>query len=208
MLKKLTLTVLWRSTRPSGTNTQKRCPFHHRGLECKSGQPRDAWINGQIWHQSTKWSRAKANTVFPTECSDHSKYPLPTTQETTLHMGITRWSILKSDWSYSFQLQIESSIQSAKSRLGADCGSDHELLIAKFRFKLKKGKINRPFRYDLNQIPYNDTVGVTNRFKGLDLIKCVKNYGQRFMTLYRTQWSRPSPRRRNTKKQSLCLRRP
>ena len=63
------------------------------------------------------------------------------------------------------------SIQSAKTRLGADCGSDHELLIDKFRHKLKKvGKTTRPFRYDLNQIPYNYTVEVRNRFKGLDLI--------------------------------------
>ena len=59
----------------------------------------------------------------------------------------------------------------SKPRLGADCGSDHELLIAKFRLKLKKvGKTTRPFRYDLNQIPYHYTVEVTNRFKGLDLI--------------------------------------
>ena len=58
-----------------------------------------------------------------------------------------------------------------KKRPGADCGSDHEILIAKFRLKLKKvGKITRPFRYDLNQIPYDDTVEVRNRFKGLDLI--------------------------------------
>ena len=58
-----------------------------------------------------------------------------------------------------------------KQDWGADCGSDHELLIAKFRLKLKKvGKTTRPFRYDLNQIPYNNTVEVTNRFKGLDLI--------------------------------------
>ena len=64
-----------------------------------------------------------------------------------------------------------SSIQSAKTRPGADCGSDHELLIAKFRLKLKKvRKTTRPFRYDLNQIPYNYTVEVRNRFKGLDLI--------------------------------------
>ena len=64
-----------------------------------------------------------------------------------------------------------SSIQSTKTRLGADCGSDHELLIAKFRLKLKKvGKTTRSFRYDLNQIPYNYTVEVRNRFKGLDLI--------------------------------------
>ena len=62
-------------------------------------------------------------------------------------------------------------MQSTKRRLGADCGSDHELLIAKFRLKLKKvGKITRPFRYDLNQIPYDYTVEVRNRFKGLDLI--------------------------------------
>ena len=64
-----------------------------------------------------------------------------------------------------------SSIQSAKTRPGADCGSDHELLIAKFRLKLKKlGKTTRLFSYDLNQIPYDYIVEVTNRFKGLDLI--------------------------------------
>ena len=63
------------------------------------------------------------------------------------------------------------SIQSAKTRPGADCGSDHELLIAKFRLKLKKvGKTTRPFRYDLNQIPHDYTVEVRNRFKRLDLI--------------------------------------
>ena len=66
---------------------------------------------------------------------------------------------------------MRSSTQSAKLRPGADCGSDHELLLAKFRFKLKKvGKSTRPFRCDLNQIPYDYTVEVTNKFKGLDLI--------------------------------------
>ena len=66
---------------------------------------------------------------------------------------------------------MESSILSEKTRPGADCGSDHELLIAKFRLKLKKvGKTTRPFRYDLNQISYDYTVEVRNRFKGLDLI--------------------------------------
>ena len=64
-----------------------------------------------------------------------------------------------------------SSTQSAKTRLGVDCGSDHELLIAKFRVELKKvGKTTRLFRYDLNQIPYDYKVEITNRFKGLDLI--------------------------------------
>jgi len=81
-----------------------------------------------------------------------------------------------------------STIQLAKTRLGADCGSDHELLIVKFRLKMKKvAKTIRQFRYDLNQFPYDYTVEVTNRVKGLDLIECLKNYGQRFMTLYRRQ---------------------
>ena len=83
-----------------------------------------------------------------------------------------------------------------KRRLGAHCGSDHELLIAEFRVKFKKvGKTTGPFRYDLNQIPYNYTVKVRNRFKGLDLIECLKNYGRRFMVLYRRQGSRPSSKK-------------
>ena len=66
----------------------------------------------------------------------------------------------------------------SKNKSGADSGSDHELLIAKFNLKLKKvGKTPRPLRYDLNQIPYDYTVEVRNRFKGLDLIQYLKNYG-------------------------------
>ena len=100
-------------------------------------------------------------------------------------------------------------IKSAKTIQRADCGSEHELLITKFRHKLKKaGKTTRLFRYDLNQIPYDYTVEVRNRFKGLDLIECLMNYGRRFMTLYRRQGSRPSPWKRNAKKQNGCLRRP
>ena len=78
-------------------------------------------------------------------------------------------------------------MKSAKTKLGVDCGSDHEFLIANFRLKLKKvGKTTISFRYDLNQIPYNYTVEVRNRFKELDLKdKCMKNYGLRFITLYR-----------------------
>ena len=97
----------------------------------------------------------------------------------------------------------------SKNKTGADCGSDHELLIARFRPKLKKaGKTTRPFRYDLNQIPNDYTVEVRNRFKGLDLIECLMNYGQRFITLYRRQGVRPFPRKRNGKKQNGSLRRP
>ena len=101
------------------------------------------------------------------------------------------------------------SIRSAKTRPGADCGSDHELLIARFRLKLKiVGKTTRPFRYDLNQIPYDYTVEVRNRFKGLDLIDCLMNYRMRFVTLYRRKGSKPSPWKRNAKKQNGCLGRP
>ena len=96
-----------------------------------------------------------------------------------------------------------SSIESAKTRPGADCGSDHELLIAKFRLKLKKvGKTTRPFRYDLNQITYDYTVEVRNRFKGLDLIDRVLC---ELWTLYRRQGSRSSLWKRNAKKQNGCL---
>ena len=101
------LPVLWWPTRPSRTNPQKRCPFHHRGLECKSRKSRDTWSNRQVWPWSTKWSRAKANRVLPREHTDHSKHPLPATQETTLHMDITRWSTPKSDGLYSLQPKME-----------------------------------------------------------------------------------------------------
>ena len=97
----------------------------------------------------------------------------------------------------------------SKNRSGVDCGSDHEFLIAKFRLKLKKvGKTTRTFRYDLNQIPYDHIVEVRNRFKGLDLIDCLMNYGWKFVTLYKRQGSRRPPRKRNAKRQNGCLRRP
>ena len=97
-----------------------------------------------------------------------------------------------------------------KTRPGADCGSDHELLIAKFRLKLKKiGKTTRLFRYDLNQIPYDYTVEVRNRFQGIrsdrvpeELWMEVCDIVQETGFLYR------DPRKRNGKKQNGCLRRP
>ena len=140
----------------------------------------------QIWPWSTEWSRSKANRVLPREHTGHSKHPLPTTQEKTLHMDITRWLITKSDWLYFLQPKMEKLYTVSKNRSGVDCGSDHEFLIAKFRLKLKKvGKTTRTFRYDLNQIPYDHIVEVRNRFKGLDLIDCLMNYGWKFVTLYR-----------------------
>jgi len=103
-----------------------------------------------------------------------------------------------------------SSIQSAKTRLGADCGSDYELLITKFRLKLKKvGKTTRPFGYDLNQIPYDCTVEVRNRFKGLDLIDRVPDeLWMEVRDIIQETEKSPSPWKRNTKKQNGCLGRP
>ena len=153
-----------------------------------------------------EWSRAKTSRVLPRKCTGHSKPPLPTTQERTLHMDITRWSTPKSDWLYSLQPKME---KLYITRLGTDCGSNHELLTGKFWLKLKKlDKTTKPFRYDLNQIPCDYTVEVRNRFKGLDLIECLMNYGWRFVTLYRRQGSRQSLWKRNAKKQNGCLERP
>ena len=92
---------------PFRTNTQKRCPFHYRGLECKSRTSRNTWSNRQIWPWSREWSRAKANRVLPREHTSHSKHPLAATQEKTLHMDVTKWSTVRSDWLYSLQPKME-----------------------------------------------------------------------------------------------------
>ena len=186
-----------------------------------------------------EFSRANANRVLPTERTSHSKHPLPTTQEKTLHMDITRWPTLKWDGWYSLQPKMEKLYRVSKNKTGSwlwlrswtpycqeskvtqlcltlcdlmDCSlqefSVHGIfqarvlewvaisfssLIAKFRLKLKNvGKSTRPFRYDLNQISYDYTVEVRNRFKGLDLIDGVPDELWRFMTLYR-RWEQYHP---------------
>jgi len=148
-------------------------------------------------------------TEFCQENADCGKRPLLTAPDTTLYMEMIRWSILKLDWLYSLQPKWRSSIVSPKTRPGADWGSEYDLLIAKSRLKLKKiGKTNRLFRYDLNQIPHSCILEVISRFKGFNLIEFLKNYGWRCVTLYRRQWSRPSPRKRNEKMLNGCLTRP
>ena len=105
-----------------------------------------------------------ANTLF----QQHKRRLYPWTSPDGQHRNQIDYILCSKRW--------RSSIQSAKTRPGPDCGSDHELLITKFRLKLKKaGKTTRLFRYDLNQIPYDYTVEVRNRFKGLDLIDRVPN---------------------------------
>ena len=102
------------------------------------------------------------------------------------------------------------SIQSAKTRPGADCGSDHKLLIAKFRLKLKKaGKIIRSFRYDLNQIPYDYTVEVTNKFKWLDLVdRMPEELWMKVCNIVQEAVIKTIPKKRKCKKWNGCLRRP
>ena len=145
--------VLWRPPRPSRTNTPKKCPFHYRGLKCKSRKSRNTWNNRQIWPWSIEWGRAKANSVLPRKRTGHSKHLFQQhkrrlytwTPPDGQHWNQIDYILCSQRW--------RSSTQSAKTRPGADCGSDQELLITKFRLKLKKvGKTTRPFRYDLNKI--------------------------------------------------------
>ena len=93
--------------------------FHDRGLECKSRKSRNTWSNRQIWSWNTEWNRAKANRVLPKEHTGHSKQPLPTTQEKTLHMDITRWSTPKSDSLYSLHPKMEKLYIVSKNKTGS-----------------------------------------------------------------------------------------
>ena len=137
-------------------------------------------VQNEAGQRLTEFCQENALVIANTHFQKHKKRLYIWTSPDGQYKNLIDYILCSQKWS--------SSIQSAKTRLGADSGSDHELFIAKFRLKLKKvGKTTRSFIYELNQIPYNYTVEVTNRFKGLDLIKCLKNYGQRFVTLYRRQ---------------------
>ena len=132
---------------------------------------RNTWSNRQIWPLSTEWSRTKANRVLSWQCTGHSKHPLPTTQEKTLHMDITRWSKLKSDWLYSLQPKVEKLYTVSKNKTRSWLWLKEWTLYCQIQTEIEEvGKTTRSFRYDLNQIPYDYTVEVRNRFKGLDLI--------------------------------------
>ena len=122
----------------------------------------------------------EANRALSRKHTGHSEHPLPTTQETTLHMDIATWSIVKTDWLYSLQLKMENFNTVSKNKTwswlwlrswGPYWNWIEIEIELKFSLQLKKaGKTTRPLRYDLNQIPYVYTVGVMNRFKGLGLV--------------------------------------
>ena len=208
MLKKLKLNGSMKPTRPYRTNTQKRCPFHHRGLECKSRKSRNTWSNRQIWPWSTEWSRAKANRVLPRERIGHSKHPLPTTQEKTLHMDITRWP--KSDWLYSLQPKMEKLYTVSKYKTRSWLWLRPWTPYCQIQTEMKKvGKTTRPFRYDLNQIPYDYTVEVRNRFQGLDLIDRVPDeLWNEVHDIVQETGIKTIPMEKKCKKANGCLGRP
>ena len=106
-VQKTSFPIIPQIVKNSPASLQKICPFHHRGLECKSRKSRNTWNNRQVWPWSTILSRANTNRVLPRECIGYSKHPLSTTQEAILHVNITRWTIPKSDWLYSLQLKME-----------------------------------------------------------------------------------------------------
>ena len=99
--------------------TPKKMSFSLKGLEHKSRKSRNTWSNRQIWPWNMEWSKAKTNRVLPREHIGLRKNPLPTTQEKTLHMDITRWSKLKSDWSYSLQPKMEKIYRVSKNQTGS-----------------------------------------------------------------------------------------
>ena len=159
---------------------------------------RDIWSNRQVISlgEQNEAKLAKANWILPRECS---------VREKTLFQQHKKWLYTWTSPNGQYRNKIDcilcsrrwrSCILSTKTRPGADCGSGHLLLIAKFRLKLKKTRKNtRPARNDLNQILYEFIVEMMNRFKGLDLVsRCLKNCGQRSV-MYRRQWTKPSPQK-------------
>ena len=186
-------TVLWRPTRPFRTNTLKRCPFHYRGLECKSRKNETPGVTGKFGlgiqneagQRLIAFCQENALVIANIPFQQHNRRLYKWTSPDGQHWNQIDYILCSQRW--------RSSIQSTKTRTGADCDSHHELLIAKFRLKLKKvGKTTRPVRYDLNQIPYDYTMEVRNRFKGLDLIDRVPDeLWTEVRDMYRRQGSRP-----------------
>ena len=163
--------VLWRPTRPSRTNIQKRCPFIIGDWNTQVGSQETPGITGKFGlgvqneagQRLTEFCQENALVIENTVFQQHKRRLYTWTSPDGQHWNEIDYIFCSQRW--------RSYIQSAKTRPGAECGSDQELLIAKFRLKLKSvGKITRPFRYDLNQIPYNYTVEVRNRFQGINLI--------------------------------------
>ena len=158
MPNKLKLNVLWRPVRPSRTNTKKRCPFHHRDWNPKLGSQEipgvtgnfDLGVQNESGKRLTEFYQKNVLVIANTLFQQHSRWLYTWTSTDGQHWNQIDHILCGQWW--------RRSVQSAKTKLGADCGSDHELLTVKFRLKLKKvGKITRSFRCYLNQFPYEYT---------------------------------------------------
>ena len=201
MLKKLNLNNSRKTTRPSRTNTPKDVFFIIRDWNAKVGSKEILGLTGTFGLGVQNEARQRlieffqensvviTNTLF----QKHNRWLCTWTSPDGQYQNQTDYILYSQRW--------RNSIQSARIRPGADCDLDHEHLIAKFRLKLKKvGITTRLFRYDLNQIPYDYSMAVTNRFKGLDLIHRVpEELWTEIFDIYRRQLSRPFPRKRNAK---------
>jgi len=163
--------VLWGPIRPSRTNTKKRCPFLLGDWNVKVGSQEIPGVAGKFGlgvqneaeQRQTEFCQENTVVIANTLFQQHKRWLYTWTSPDGQYQNQIDYILCCRGW--------RRSIESAKTRPGTDCGSDHELLIAKFRFKFKKvGETTRLFRYDLNQIPNDYTVELTNRFKGLDLI--------------------------------------
>ena len=148
---------------------KKRCPFHHRGSDCKSRNSRDTGVTGKFGHgvqneagqRLTEFCQENTLVIANILFQQHKRWPYTWTPPDGQHWNQIDYILCSQRW--------RSSMQSAKTRPGAHCGSDHHLLIAKFKLKQKRvGKTTRSSEYHLNQILY--TVEVMNRVKGLDLM--------------------------------------
>ena len=179
-------------------------------MECKSRKSRNTWGNMQVWPWSTEWSGAKTNRVLPRERTSHSKHQLPTTQEKTLHMDITRWSTPKSDWLYSLQPKMEKLYIGNKNKTGSWLWLRSWTPYCQIQTEIEESRENhRPFRYDLSQIPYDYTVEVRNRLKGLDVIDRVPDdLWPELCDIVQETGIKTIPMEKKCKKQNGCLRRP
>ena len=163
--------VLWRPARPFRTNTKKSVIFIIGDWNAKVGSQETPGVTGKFGlgigneagQRLIEFCQENALVIANTLFQQHKRRVYTRTSPDGQHQNQIDYILCSQRW--------RSSIRSTKTRPGADCGSDHELLIIRFRLKLKKvGKTARPLSFDQNQIPYNYTVEVRNRFKGLDLI--------------------------------------
>ena len=204
--------VLWRPTRPSRTNTKKYVLFIVGNWNVKVGSQEIPGVTGKfglgIRNEAgqglIEFCQENALLIENTIFQQHKKRLYTCTSPDGQYWNQIDYILCSQRW--------RGSIQSAKTRLGTDCGSDHELLIAKFRLKLKKvGKTTRPFRYDLNQIPYDYTVEVRNRFKGLDLIEFIRVPDELWNEVHdivQETGIKTIPKKKKRKKANGCMRRP